>query len=323
MKILIFGAGAVGQGVGGLLAAAGHKVTFLLRPRYSKVLASQGLLVDGIFGDHRIPSDQMTLISNAEEPADTGFDLVLVSVKAYDTAASIPRLQHILEGSPEAAVVSMQNGYGNAETLSEAFGKTQVLAARVITGFTIPEPGRVTVTVHASEVAIGSFWQKAHENAAILAEALTAAGLPSRAVDNIEAVLWGKILYNCALNPLGALLDLHYGALAENASTRSIMESPLSEAFDVIHAYAFPCLWQDRDAFLEAFYGQQVPPTSRHRSSMLQDLQAGKPTEIDALNGALLRLGRAKGLSLPANQMMTNLVRAREAFWADQESDQN
>jgi len=123
----------------------------------------------------------------------------------------------------------------------------------------------------------------------------------------------GKILYNCALNPLGAILGVHYGALGEAPETRAVMDAVIDEAFGVIDAHGLPCLWKNADAFREAFYGRQVPATYDHRPSMLQDLEAGKRTEIDALNGAIVRLAGRKRLPAPVNETIVRLIRFLEA----------
>ena len=306
MRILIFGAGAVGQGVGGLLAAAGHDVTVLVRPRFRDVLTTGGLKVTGIFGEHAVAPGGVRAIVEASEADGETFDVAILAVKSYDTAASVDDLA---VAAGDAPVVSMQNGYGNVELLTERFGPDRVLCARVITGFTIPAPGEVDITVHADDVRIGSFSRPDHPAAAQLAQAIDAAGLPATAVDNVEAVLWGKILYNCALNPLGAILGVHYGALGDSPLARAVMDAVIDEAFAVIGAGGFPCLWADADAFRETFYGRLIPPTYDHRPSMLQDLEAGKRPEIDALNGAIVRLAEAHGLDAPVNRTIVSLMR--------------
>ena len=307
MRILIFGAGAVGQGVGGLLASAGHDVTLIVRPRFREALAERGLRVSGVFGEHVVAPGGVRLLTDAAGAAGEAFDLVVLAVKSYDTAASIGALAAV--AGDRTPVVSMQNGYGNVELLADRVGKDRVLCARVITGFSIPTPGEVEITVHAADVRVGSFWLTGHPAAAALAEAVDAAGLPSRAVDNVEAVLWAKILYNCALNPLGAILGVHYGALADSAETRAVMDAVIDEAFAVIGAHGFPCLWSGAAAFREAFYGEMIPPTYDHRPSMLQDLEAGKRIEIDALNGAIVRLAAGKGIAAPVNETIVRLIR--------------
>ena len=306
MRVLVFGAGAVGQGVGAFLAAAGHAVTLLLRPRYRRAIARRGLKVFGLFGERSVPPARLTLATDAGELSPDGYDVILLCVKSYDTPAAAPAIEALL--SEGTVVVSMQNGYGNVELLASRFGHERVLCARVITGFAIPSPGRVEITVHADDVLIGAFGRPSHPMADKLAAALSEAGLPSSPAENVEAALWGKILYNCALNPLGAILGVHYGALGDSPDARAVMDAVIDEVFAVIDSHGFACPWPSAAEFREVFYARQIPATYDHRPSMLQDLSAGKRTEIDALNGAIVRLAAANGLATPVNATLTRLI---------------
>ena len=314
MKILIFGAGALGQGIGGFLAAAGNDVTLLLREKYARAISEGGLDVTGILGERRVPPGEIHLATNADELTGENFDFILLSVKSYDTAASIPLIARI--ASDETIITSIQNGYGNVEALEQAFGPERVLCARVITGFRVPKPGSVDITVHADDVTVGSFSSKRHPAALQLADALCAAGIPARTSENVEADLWGKIVYNIALNPLGAILGVHYGALGHSEYSRAVMDRMIDEAFAVMARLDFPCRWATADEFREIFYSKQIPATYDHRSSMLQDITAGKRTEIDCLNGAVVRLGREAGVATPVNSAITNQIRFLESHGA-------
>jgi len=208
----------------------------------------------------------------------------------------------------------MQNGYGNVEALAESLGKQRVLCARIITGFSIPRPGSVKVTVHADDIEVGSFFECDHTASGPVASMLSDAGIPSRVSDNVEAALWGKILYNCALNPLGAILGVHYGALGDSEDCRAVMDAVIDEVFDVIHRCGFPCAWKDARAFKRVFYEEQIPATYDHKPSMLQDLEAAKRTEIDALNGAVVSLASQKGLNAPVNGTLVRIIHFLESL---------
>jgi 2-dehydropantoate 2-reductase len=311
VRVLVFGAGAVGQGVGGFLAASGHPTALLLRPRYRDALAQRGLRVSGVFGERLLRPSELTLATDTDHLHPGQYDVILLCVKSYDTRDSAAALERLV--GEETVVVSVQNGYGNVELLARRLGKERVLCARVITGFSIPQPGEVEVTVHADDIRIGSFYAPTHPMAESLARALSEAGLPSKAAGNVEALLWEKIVYNCALNPLGAILGVHYGALGDSAHTRAVMDSIIDEVFRVIHHHGFPCTRGSADEYREAFYTRQLPATYNHRPSMLQDLASGKRTEIDALNGAIVRLGSEAGLQTPVNQTIVRIVRFLEA----------
>jgi 2-dehydropantoate 2-reductase len=125
-------------------------------------------------------------------------------------------------------------------------------------------------------------------------------------------MLWGKVLYNAALNPLGALLGVHYGALAEHGDSRALMDLAIDESFAVAAAEAVTLTWPTAAAYRDEFYGRLVPATYDHRSSMLQDLERGRPTEVDAINGEVWRRGKRHGIVTPINEMLTRLIHLRE-----------
>ena len=145
-----------------------------------------------------------------------------------------------------------------------------------------------------------------------LAEALAHAGLPSIAVDDVYQSLFAKLLYNCALNPLGAVLGVHYGALADSIETRMIMDQVIEETFAVIAAMGGTTPWPDAAAYQQVFYGQLVPATFNHRASMLQDLENNKPTEVEAMVGYVAAQGRKYGVGTPCCDLLASLVRFKE-----------
>ena len=116
------------------------------------------------------------------------------------------------------------------------------------------------------------------------------------------------MLYNCPLNALGALLKIPYGLLGEKESTREIMEAIVNEVFSVMRAMGYETHWENKHVYLEEFYGKLLPSTYEHESSMLQDLRAGKVTEIEAINGVVVREGEKRNIAVPYNIMVTNFV---------------
>ena len=146
-----------------------------------------------------------------------------------------------------------------------------------------------------------------------LCELITKGGIPSEKTNNIEKDLWAKMLYNCALNPLGAVLDVPYGILAENESTQMIMNNIVEEIFNVMAASGYQTHWEKPADFLEVFYKKLVPDTTEHKSSTLQDILAKKKTEIDALNGAVIKLAENYQVNVPYNLTVYNMVKFLEA----------
>ncbi len=310
MRFLVYGAGALGQALGCMLARAGHDVDLVLRRRFIEALTKDGLRVSGIFGDFAARPAMLGLLEDISE-AHGLYDFILVTTKAYDTGRAVAAVAS-LPGC-RCPVVSMQNGCGNVEQLLERFGPKRSLAARVITGFEIIVPGHVRITVSADAVHLGGAVSgPIPEAAGMLAGVIDGAGLPCRAVADIHRDLHAKLLYNCALNPLGAILGVHYGALAEDKEARAIMDQVIDETFAVITGIGGRVPWPDADSYKKVFYDRLVPITADHRPSMLQDLENGKPTEVEALLGYVSKQGRQAAAPTPACDLLAGLVRFKE-----------
>jgi 2-dehydropantoate 2-reductase len=310
MRILVFGAGAVGSVLGGLLARAGHAVTLLGRPGHVDAIRERGLSIEGIWGDHRVSG--MTGVTSPSNLAGCSFDLVLLTVKAYDTPAAIDALRPIDQSG--LVLVSVQNGYGNTQSLEAAFGRGRVFGARIITGVELMQPGTVLVTVSADDIRLGppagepAMMDQARNLAAMMRDA----EIPVSATDRYREFLWSKILYNCALNPLGALLHATYGQLANDPGTRQSIDCIIEESFAATRAAGIPLFWDRPDQYRRHFYQELIPPTAKHYPSMLRDLERRGRTEIDALNGAVVRVASEHGLKVPVNQTLTSMIKLRE-----------
>lgn len=309
MKILVYGAGALGQALGCMLAADGHEVDLILRERFIPVLQAKGLRVAGMFGEYG-PVTTMGLLPDVSQ-ATKSYDYALVTTKTYDTSQAVEDLGRI-EGRV-AAIVSMQNGCGNVEQLVDRFGAGRVLGARVITGFEISEPGVVQITVSADAIHVGgSRSGEIPQSAMLLAEAISSAGHECLAVNDIHQSLYAKLLYNCSLNPLGAILGVHYGALTEREETRAIIDAVISETFAMIAAIGGSTPWQSAAEYRETFYSQLIPATYNHRASMLQDLENNKPTEVDGLVGYVSAMGAQHDVPTPTCDLLASLVRFKQ-----------
>jgi 2-dehydropantoate 2-reductase len=313
VRYLIFGSGAIGTLLGGLLAGAGHHVVFIGRKWNIEGIRSQGIKISGVWGDYQT-GPQSAFETVAEIPEELNhFDQVLLCVKAFDTAAAIQSCLLILGDATQ--VISFQNGYGNCQMIAEHIGWHRTLGARVITGVELPHPGVVQVTVHADAIRLGHYLCQTPMNQLEgICLTLREAGILVEPTEQLEEFIWAKILYNSALNPLGALLQVPYGALGEASETRTIMESVVHEAFTVTQAQGIRQFWQCADAYLDVFYQKMLPPTAAHYPSMLRDLEKGRRTEIDALNGAISRLGKEQGVPTPINDLLTSLLHFRESY---------
>lgn len=310
MRILIFGGGAVGSVLGGFLARAGHAVTLLGRAAHMRAVRECGLKIEGIWGTHHVHG--IRAATSTSDLADERFEVVLLTVKTYDTADAIRSLKEL--GLSGVTILSVQNGHGNTQALAAAFGRESVFGARIITGVEMPEPGRVIVTVSADDIRVGppagepELMGRAREIAALLSEA----GVPTSATHRYREYLWSKILYNCALNPLGALLRATYGQLAADSGTRTVIEQVIEESFAVAQAHKIPLFWTRSEEYQRHFYDELIPPTAQHFPSMLRDLEQRGRTEIDALNGAVVRLAENLGVLVPVNRTLTSMIQLRE-----------
>ena len=310
-RFLIFGAGAVGQAIGCMLSADGHTVDMIVRDRYVDRLRRDGLIVKGIFGDYKADPDMTGYFCSIGDVKTKDYDYVLITTKSYDTDEAVIETGKLEK--QDFIVVSMQNGCGNFEKIVAQFGEKRSLAARVITGFEIETPGQVRITVTADAVHIGGNRENViPESAEKLANMLNNAGLPTETTPYIKRDLFAKLLYNSALNPLGASLGVHYGALGDDPDSHTIMSAIIREVFTVIKAMGAQTNWETPEKYETFFYEKQVPATYNHRSSMLQDLEKGKRTEIDALTGYISSEGKRHNVPTPVCDTMTGLIRFME-----------
>ena len=307
--ILITGLGALGTVFATMLKKAGHTVHALTREKYLSALADRRTQVTGIWGGHEATLDGIH--SSIDPLRGISFDLIILTVKSYDTATAIEQVRPLV--GKDTLVMVAQNGYGNYETVSGAVGKDHTLLARVIFGVKLLAPGRAEVTVIADDVRIGQPHNAVDpDRIKAIASSINAAGIPTAYAGNVAAILWDKILYNAALNPLGAVLECTYGQLAENAGTRQVMDRIIDEIFEVANAHGMPLNWKSPEEYRKHFYTKLVPPTAKHFPSMFYDVKAGKRLEIDALNGAVVRLAREKGITVPVNETITQLIKTKE-----------
>lgn len=309
MNYLVMGAGALGSVFGGLLAEQGHVVTFVGLDEHLTVMQQRGLSIRGIWGEHVIPKVQAFYGTDGLRGT---FDAVLLSVKSYHTEEVIRQTLPFMH--EDTLVFSIQNGLGNWETIAKAVGWGRTVGARVIFGAEIEEPGVARVTVYADKVLIGSPSGNIPEDKiGKVCEDFCNSGIPTEISDRIESFLWGKVLYNCSLNALGAIMNVPYGRLGEVPEVRAIMRRVIDEIFLVAQAKGIPMVYSGPEDYWRVLLEKQLPPTAAHRSSMLQDMERGRLTEIDSLNGAVSRYGRELSLDTPVNETITAIIKGIES----------
>jgi 2-dehydropantoate 2-reductase len=212
----------------------------------------------------------------------------------------------------DGSVCSVQNGVGNEEAVAEH-------VERVIRGTTFPagkivEPGHVQWDVKG-ETTIGPFEPRPAPMEAVerLAEACTRAGMPTKAVDDARGPQWQKLIFNAATNPIGALTRLTHGRVCEEPALRAVVTALVDEGKAVAAAQGIE-LDEDPERLIDYAAGREV--AYDHKASMLQDVEAGHETEIDFLNGGIVRFGREHGVPTPLNEVVTALVKGVERSWA-------
>lgn len=292
------GAGAVGCFFGGMLARAGAEVTLIARGAHLEALKRNGLLLDSIHFQERIP------VRASQEPADvSGAELILFAVKTIDTETAARSIKPHL--SPGAVILSLQNGVNNVERIAAAAG-LDALASVVYVAASIPEPGRVR---HGGrgDLVIGNAPAARVE---AVRDTFEAAGVPCRLSDNLDGELWQKLTLNCAGNAVTAVTKSSYGPAVANPFVRQVMETALDETRAVARAAGIrlPDDGPETSANAMRLLESYGPATS----STAQDIARGRRTEIDSLNGYVAKRGAELGVATPVNRTLHALVKLLE-----------
>ena len=293
MRVAVVGAGAVGCYYGGMLARAGHPVTLIARPQHVEAVRRSGLRLQANAFD-----EQVRMQATPEPDGAREAKLILFSVKSPDTEAAGKALAPHLER--DAAIVTLQNGVDNAERLAATLGR-EVIPAVVYVAVEMAGPGHVRHHGRG-ELVIG-----ASGASAAIASLFGAAGVPVEVSDNVAGALWAKLIVNCAYNALSAITQLPYGRLVQGEGISAVMSDVVAECLAVAHA-AGVRVPGDMDEAVRRI-AQTMPGQF---SSTAQDLARRKKTEIDHLNGVVVRKGEALGVPTPANRTLLALVKLLE-----------
>lgn len=308
MRYLVMGAGALGSIFGGFLIKSGHDVTLAGLDEHLRAMQSDGLTITGLWGEHALKNLKT---SYGTEGLKGTFDCVLLAVKSYITPQAITQCLPFIHS--DTLVVSIQNGLGNWETIATAVGWHRTVGARIIFGADIPQPGTARVTVYADKVLLGSpTGAIPYERILPIVDDLNLAGIPTAFSTEIASQLWGKVLYNCSLNALGAIFGVPYGFLAEGPETVRLIRAIIQEVFAVAVAKGIKLPYAEPAEYERVLLDKQLPPTVTHHSSMFQDISLGRRTEIDALNGAIAHYGKELGIATPVNDVITALIKGFE-----------
>ena len=308
MKIGIVGPGAMGCLLAGMMARAGLEVMLLdHRPDRAEHIRRQGLRLETGPGEIQVP------VAVTLEPLDlSGVDLVLICVKAYDTEVVARRLRAL---DPPPYFLTLQNGVGNVELLGTCLPREKVLAGITSHGATALGPGWVR---HAGsgDTFVGAGFAEDSENqnpgVRMAQQCLSSAGFETRTVPRINPLIWSKLLVNVGINALTALTRLRNGDLLSFSVTEQTLEEAVAEAIRVARAKGIELVYDDPLGQVKKVCRSTAP----NLSSMLQDVLKEKRTEIDFINGTIVREAEKLRIPVPVNALLTRLVQALEQSYS-------
>jgi 2-dehydropantoate 2-reductase len=305
MRIAIVGPGGIGCLFAGLLSQGGHDVWLVDRhAERARLLDRRGVWISGVTGEFRSP------VRATAQPRDVGpVDLVMVAVKSYDTAGAAATAQPLMR--PDTVVLTLQNGLGNLEVLQQALGADRVLAGVTSQAATLIAPGQV----HHAGVGmtiIGEPTGELSERLSAMESAFTEAGVQVELTTQLLSVLWGKLAVNAGINPVATLAQTRNGGIMESASLRRVLRTVVTEVEQVAKAKQIRLPQPDMVVHAEEICQR----TANNLNSMLQDYHRQRRTEVDSINGAVVRAGAAVGVPTPVNTSLADLIRGLEETYA-------
>lgn len=304
MKIAVLGAGSLGCAMGGVLTEAGHEV-WLINRHADRVahLRHHGLVmrVGGV--------DRTVAVKAATQAAEVGpVELVIVLVKSFHTEEAMASAQALI--GPQTAVLSLQNGVGHEDILAQHVGRERVLVGRTYVGGSPLGPGHVIAGYHGKETILGELDGRLSERVQRIAQLFSAAGLDTRVSEHILGTVWDKLLINVATGAITALTGLTYGQLYQRPELQALGVAAVTEAMAVASAQGIALsITEPLVAWTKA--GAGLGPD--FKTSMLQSIEKGSVTEIDYVNGAVVRLGESLGVPTPVNRTLLALLKGLES----------
>lgn len=303
MKIYFLGAGALGCAIGGTLAAGGSDVTLVDRfQAHVDAINRDGLRMK-VGDEERVVKVSAATSVEGLPPAD----LVIVLVKSFHTRSAIEGALSVF--GPRTAVMSLQNGMGHEEILSSVVGREHVLAGKTYVGGVLLGPGRIIAGIQGKRTIIGELDGSVGERARAIAAEFERAALPCEVSDNILGVMWDKLLINVSTGALSGITGQVYGSLYAVPEIEATAIAAVSEAMAVARASGVRLsIREPRDAWLMAAEGLPY----EFKTSMLQSLEKGSLTEIDFINGSVVRAGSLHNVPTPVNQTLVAAIKGIE-----------
>ncbi len=303
MRIAIYGAGAVGAYYGGRLAQAGHDVIFIARGEHLRALQTSGLRVDSTFGDFHL--DPVQAVS---DPAGVGVvDWVIPGVKTWQLAAILPGMAALV--GPGTTIITVQNGVDTPDVIGAALGREHVVAGITRLFSTLVAPGHVVHGGGNAQFLVGELDGGITPRVQAIHALLQAAhGITAELTDNIRGELWAKLVMAASYGGVGSVMRAPMGVLRSLPEARALLIASMEEIMAVAAACGCPLAPDVLTRTLAYFEARPAYGTS----SMQRDVFGGHPSEMDALIGAVVRLGREKNVPVPVNSVLYAALLPRE-----------
>jgi 2-dehydropantoate 2-reductase len=291
MRVAVLGSGGIGGYYGTLLARSGHDVAFIARGAHLEAMQRRGLTVRTSEGEFTIP-----VTASADTASIGTVDLVLFSVKSYDTATAAQALTPLM--ARDTAVITFQNGLDNIEAITAVAGSEAVLAGAVYATLQLVGPGVILRTGGEGKVVFGELSGILTERVQRIGGAFRRSGIPHEVTNDIRRVLWDKFLFITGIGGVTALARSGIGPLLASAAGRSLLHAACAEIIAVAQAEGAHL----QPAAADAVLAQAATLPALWRSSMARDLEEGRHLEVDALSGAVVRRAIKHGIPTPVHQ---------------------
>lgn len=304
MKIIVVGAGAMGSLFGAFLTKSKEEVWLLDKNKEKAAKINEsGITVESASGLCQVKVKATVNIGDIEKS-----DLVLICVKSFNTKQAIEQIRPAL--GQNTKILTLQNGMGNIEIISEIVGEERVIAGVTSEGATLIDTGKIR-HCGSGETIIGTSSGKTPVEIRAIREVFNKAGFETKMSRDIKSLIWSKLIINVGINALTALTRLPNGKLMEYEGTRKILRDAVTEATRIAKRKRVKLIFEDPLAKVEAV----CESTSDNLSSMLQDVLRKKRTEVDFINGVIVRLGQELGINVPTNKFLLDLIKTIESSY--------
>jgi 2-dehydropantoate 2-reductase len=302
MRIVIFGTGGVGGYFGGRLALAGEDVTFIARGEHLRAIQTSGLKVDSLDGDFTIYPAKAT--DDVREAGEV--DLVIVGVKAWQVPAAAQTMKPLVGSS--TTVLPLQNGVDAVPQLVAALGPERTIGGLCKIVSFVVEPGHIRHAGFAPSIVIGELDNRRSDRVIEIEKTFTRAGLETKIAEDIQVALWMKFLFIASFSGVGAISNASAGVIRSNPEMRAQMVGAMEEIFALAHARGIQL---PANAVETVMTGVNALPEAA-TSSMQRDIAAGKPSELESQNGAVVRMARESEIEVPTHQLIYERLKPLE-----------